>query len=197
MPKPVLKYRPLSIVRMLWKHKILVVAGSVILSGAGAVVISRLPDVYRAESLILVDSQKIPERFVASTVQVTMEEHLAKVSQQILSTTQLEKLIEKFNLYPELRKTKAPEQVIDRMHSDVQIIPEKSWGGGHSTSTGAFRVAYEGPNPTVVAGVVNEISGLFIAGNLRARETRAEATSEFLESQLEEARKSLEKQEAN
>ena len=171
-----------------------------VLSGVGVVIVSRLPDVYRAESLILVDSQKIPERFVASTVQVTLAEHLAKVSQQILSTTQLEKLVNKFNLYPELRRTKSPEQVITQMHQDVEIIPEKGWGGVHPstpTSTGAFKVAYEGPNPTVVAGVVNEIAGLFIVANLRARESRAEATSEFLESQLEEARKSLEKQEVN
>jgi polysaccharide chain length determinant protein (PEP-CTERM system associated) len=198
MPKPTLKYRPLSIVRMLWKQKILIVTAGTVLSGAGAVMVSRLPDVYHAESLILVDSQKIPERFVASTVQASMEEHLAKVSQQILSTTQLEKLIEKFNLYPKLRQTKTPEQVIDQMRADVQIIPEKGWGNGRpDASTGAFRVVYEGPNPTVVASVVNEISELFITGNLRAREIRAEGTSEFLESQLEEARKSLETQEAN
>jgi hypothetical protein len=49
----------------------------------------------------------------------------------------------------------------------------------------------------VVAGVVNEISGLFIAENLKARELRAEDTSEFIESQLKEARKTLEEQEAN
>ena len=198
MPKLTLKYRPLSIVRILWKQKILIVATAAVLSGAGAAIVRRLPDVYHAESLILVDSQKIPERFVASTVQASMEEHLAKVSQQILSTTQLEKLIEKFNLYTKLRQTKSPEQVIDQMRADVQIIPEKGWGNGRpDASTGAFRVVYEGPNPTVVASVVNEISELFITGNLRAREIRAEGTSEFLESQLEQARKSLETQEAN
>jgi len=191
---------PLSIVRMLWKHKTVIVAIWIVLALVGLGIVRLLPNVYHAESLILVDSQKIPERFVASTVEVPVEEHLATISQQILSATQLEKLIRKFNLYPKLRKTKSPEQVIEQMRSDIQIIPEKGWAGarpGSGQSTGAFRVAYEGPDPAVVAGVVNEISGLFIAGNLREREMRAEGTSQFLESQLQEARKNLEQQEAN
>jgi uncharacterized protein involved in exopolysaccharide biosynthesis len=185
---------------MLWKHKTLVVMAWVVLGGVGAAIVSRLPNVYRAESLILVDSQKIPQRYVESTVEVSMEEHLATISQQILSATQLEKLIAKFDLYPKLRKTKSPEQVIDKMHSDIEITPEKGWGGarpGAVKTTGAFRISYEGPDPVVVANVVNEISSLFIAGNLSARERRAEGTSEFIESQLQEARKTLEKQEAN
>lgn len=197
--KVALKYHPLSFIRMIWKHKALALWGWIFLGAVGVVLVSQLPDVYRADSLILVDSQKIPERFVTSTVEVPMEEHLATISQQILSTTQLEKLIDKFNLYPKLRKRFSPEQIIEQMRADVQILPEKGWGARRDgkPSTGAFRVAYEGPNAVIVAGVVNEISGLFVAENLRARERRAEGTSEFIESQLQEARKSLEKQEAN
>jgi protein tyrosine kinase modulator len=199
MPRPALKLHPLSYVRMLWKHKALALVTWLVLSGIALVGVKFVPDVYRSESLIIVDSQKIPERFVSSTVQVTLQDHLATLSQQILSSTQLEKIIEKFDLYPKLRKTRSPEQVISLLRDEIQITPEKGWGDerGASKTTGAFRVAYEGPNPTVVAGVVSEISGLFIAENLRTREQRAEGTSEFIESQLDEARKSLEKQEAN
>src|SRR5262249_42697968 len=157
MTKPALEappLGPLSIVRMLWKHKALVVLAWVVVSGLGVAVVSRLPNVYRAESLILVDSQKIPQRYVESTVEVSMEEHVATMSQQILRPTQLEKLIDKFNLYPKLRQTKSPEQVIDQMHKDIEITPEKGWGGarpGAVKTAGAFRIGYEGPNPAVVA----------------------------------------------
>lgn len=199
MAKPALKFTPLSYARMLWKHKALIAVIWVVVSAIGLVAVRFVPDVYRAESLILVDSQKIPERFVTSTVQVALQDHLATLSQQILSSTQLEKVIEKFNLYPKQRKKMSPEQVIALLRDELSIIPEKGWGGDQSRdkSAGAFRVAYEGQSPTVVAGVVNEISGLFIAENLRSRELRAEGTSDFIESQLEEARISLEKQEAN
>lgn len=199
MAKPALKFTSLSYLRMLWKHKALIAAIWVVVSAVGLVAVRFVPDVYRAESLILVDSQKIPERFVSSTVQVALQDHLGTLSQQILSSTQLEKVIAKFNLYPAQRKKMSPEQVIGLLREDLQVTPEKGWGGDRSAakSAGAFRVAYEGESPTVVAGVVNEISGLFIAENLRSRELRAEGTSDFIVSQLEEARVSLEKQEAN
>lgn len=199
MNRTTLAFHPLSFVRMIWKRKALVCALWVLLSGAGAGVIRTVPDTYRAEALILVDSQKIPERFVASTVQVSPQEHLAAISQRILSGTELEKLIEKFRLYPELRRDLAPERVIEKMRADIEITPEKGWGAPRSSNAaiGAFRIAYEGPSAVVVAGVVNEIAGLFIAENLRSREQRAEGTSAFLESQLQEARKSLEQQESN
>lgn len=178
---------PLSIIRMVWKHKIFIVVVWLVIGAAGMFYVRSLPNVYRAESLIVVDSQKIPERFVASTVQVSLQDHLATISQHILSATQLQKIIDELGLYKEERKTRAPEQIIDQMRKDVQITPDK----------GAFRVAYEGRNPTVVAGVVNRISGLFIGENLKTREQRAEGTSEFIESRLQEARKNLEVQEAN
>jgi len=184
---------------MLWKHKALIAAIWLVVSAVGLVAVRFVPDIYRAESLILVDSQKIPERFVTSTVEVALQDHLGTLSQQILSSTQLEKIIAKFNLYPEQRKKMSPEQVIALLREELLVTPEKAWGGDRSASktAGAFRVAYEGQSPTVVAGVVNEISGLFIAENLRTREMRAEGTSDFIVSQLEEARASLEKQEAN
>ena len=185
---------PLSLARMLWKHRLLAVVIWLASAGTGILIINRLPKIYQAESLVLVDSQKIPERFVAATVQVSLQDHLAMISQQILSTTELDRLIEKYRLYEDLKKTKSPEQIIDQMRKDTKINLERGWGMGRS---GAFRVIYQGRQPTVVANVVNDISGMFIAANLKAREIRAEGTSKFIETQLEEARKNLEEQEAN
>lgn len=184
---------PLSLVRALWKHRPLVLVVSIVIGGVAIAVVHHLPDIYQAESLVLVDAQKIPERFVAATVQVSLQDHLAMISQQILSATQLERLIKKYDLYSELRSTRSPEQIVEQMRKDIKIPLERGWGSGRS---GAFRVVYQGPDPQVVANVVNEISGMFIAENLRARELRAEGTSEFIESQLAEARKNLEEQEA-
>lgn len=184
---------PLTLARMLWKHRLLAVVAVVICAAAGAAVVSRLPKVYQAEALVLVDSQKIPERFVAATVQVALQDHLAMISQQILSATQLEGLIKKYRLYENLKAKKSPEQIIELMRSDIRTPLERGWGTGRS---GAFRVIYQGRDPAIVANVVNEIAGMFIAENLRTREQRAAGTSDFIESQLAEARKQLEEQEA-
>jgi succinoglycan biosynthesis transport protein ExoP len=185
-------WAPLSIVRMLWKHSTLIAGGWILLAAAGAVLVHRLPDVYRAEALILIDSQKIPEKFIAPTIQVALQDHLATINQQILSATQLQRIIEDQKLYLEERKRQTPEEIVARMRKDTSITVDRTWS---ATRPAAFRVAYEGHNPKVVATVVNQVAGLFISENLKSREQRAEGTADFINSQLTQVRASLEQQE--
>jgi len=63
-----------------------------------------LPNVYRSTATVLVDRQQVPESFVQSTVTSTLETRLQTISQEILSRSRLEALINRFGLYPELRK---------------------------------------------------------------------------------------------
>ena len=59
----------------------------------------QLPPLYRASTLILVEPQRIPAAYVSSTVTSTVQERLSTISQQILSRTNLERIILQFNLY--------------------------------------------------------------------------------------------------
>jgi succinoglycan biosynthesis transport protein ExoP len=183
---------PLSILRILWKHKIGIAIGWVALSALGVAGIWQLPAVYRAESVILVDLQEVPERFVAPLVQVSLQDRLATLKQQILSSSQLQQIIESFSLYQDDRKREPQELIIQRMRNEVEVTVER----GFQYGPGAFRVAYEGRRPDVVAGVVNAISNLFIAENTKTREEQAKRTTQFLGAQLAEAKKSLEQQES-
>jgi len=181
-----------SLVRILWKRKVHVLLTWVILSAAVVAVVMLLPATYRAETLILVDQQKIPEKFVSATVNTELQDRLATISQQILSSTRLQEIIDNFKLYENERKTHVQEEIIDLMRGDIKVIPEKGW---IQNRPGAFRVSYEGRNPNVVAQVTNQIGNLFIEENLRSRETMAEGTSDFMKTQLEQAKKNLEEQE--
>jgi polysaccharide biosynthesis transport protein len=179
-----------------------------------------LPLIYRSSTLILVDPQKIPTAYVSPTVTSTVQERLSTISQQILSRTNLEKIILQFGLYKQeenvgtslldkfsqklialtnldLRSElvgfkigKAVESVplevlVDRMRSDIEV---KVMGGGN-----AFTVSYEAREPVTAMRVTSTLASLFIEENLRLREQQAEGTSEFLESQLMEAKGRLEK----
>src|SRR5687767_5074856 len=90
---------PLTLVRMLWKHKVLLASTWVVLTLAAIIALHFWPDVYKSETVILVDSQKIPEQFVNSTVSTELQDRLATLSQQILSSTRLQKIIDTFHLY--------------------------------------------------------------------------------------------------
>src|SRR5262249_20171048 len=58
------------------------------------------------------------------------------------------------------------------------------------------KISYSGKEPRLVARVVTELAGLFINENLKEREQQGTGTTEFLESQLQETRKTLEEHEA-
>jgi succinoglycan biosynthesis transport protein ExoP len=187
------RYSVLSLLRSVWKRRYLSLSVMVLLSSITFGVVLSLPAIYRSEAHILVDSQKIPEQYVASTVNSDVGDRLATISQQILSSTRLKKIIDDFDLYREDRKKIPQEEIIEKMRSDIDIQLERGWTGGRP---GAFRVAYQGPNPTIVAEVANRLANLYIEENLRTRYNQAEGTSDFIEAQLKDAQKKLDETEA-
>ena len=184
---------PLSMIKMIWKRKWLLLGVWAILSTATAVVVHRLPPTYRAEVVVLVDSQKIPERYVSSTVNTEVQERLTTISERILSFSNLQKVIDEFSLYPRDRKRLSSEELTDMMRKDINIKFERGWTGNRA---GAFRIAYSGEDPNSVAQVVNRLSALFVDENLRTREVQAVGTEQFIMAQLAEAKNTLDQLEA-
>ena len=186
------KFSPLSIARTIWKRKGLVLASWLVLTAAVVAIVAGLPAVYQAEALILVDSQKIPDKFVSSTVNSDLQDRITTISQQILSSTRLKKIIDDFSLYSAERKTLFEEEILEKMRKDIGIKLEP---GYNRNRPGAFRVSFQNPDAATVAQVANRLANLFIEENLRTREVQAEGTSEFIDSQLQDAKKALDEQE--
>jgi polysaccharide biosynthesis transport protein len=183
---------PLSVAWMIWKWRWTILAASVVPALAGIIYVTQMPSVYRADTLIVVDSQKIPEKFVSATVQASLNEMLGSISQQALSTARLQKIIDDFGLYKKDRATRSPEDVIAQFRQDLPLTLERGLGAGRP---GAFRITFEGPDAKVVAAVVNRVSSLFVEENRATRTQRSEGTSDFLDAQLRDSKAILDKQE--
>lgn len=179
---------PLSLARTLWKSKTLIGLIWIFLCLLSGAAVYMIPPEYRAEAVILVDGQKIPERYVASTANADVQDRLATISQQILATDHLQKIIDAYHLYERERARLPQEEIIETMRKDIKIVLERGWS---QERPGAFRISYQGRDPFTVAEVANQIGNLFIEENLRTRENHAEGTSEFIEDQLQEAKKAL------
>ncbi len=186
------KLPPLSIARMLWKRRWLVLVLWAVASTIAILVVRALPSVYRAEAIVLVDSQKIPETFVSSTVSGDVADRLALISQSIMTSARLLKIIDAFDLYKDQRDGLSQEDVLNKMHKDISVSFEKSWTGDRMH---AFRLGYQGRNPKIVADVANRLANLYVAENVKAREDQAQGTVDFLRRQLQEAKASLDDQE--
>jgi polysaccharide biosynthesis transport protein len=185
---------PEHYLRLLWHRKWLVLGVWLGVSLAAVVISLRLPDVYTSDTVILVDPQKVPEAYVKSTVTGDVRNRLGTLKQQILSSTRLQKIIDKLNLYPEERKKLAREDVIALMSSNIAVVVVSDFG--QSQDLQAFRIAYSGADPRLVAQVANELAQDFTDDNLRAHEQQASGTTQFLGDQLKETRQALEEQES-
>jgi len=176
------KYTPEVIFEIAWRRKWLILIPAVLVAGTVAVVTHRLPNVYRSDTLILVVPQQVPEAYVKSTVTTRIEDRLQSVSQQILSRTRLERIIQDLNLYPERRRSELMEDVVDRMRKDIDVQIVKG---------DAFRVSFVSEDPRSAMRVTERLASFFIDESLRDREVLAEGTDQFLEAQLEDARRRL------
>lgn len=156
--------------------------------GAGWV----LPSKYRSSTLILVEQPTVPQQFVVPNVGGDLQDRLQSITQQILSRTHLLDIIQRLSLYEKSQERMTPDDLVERMRKDIEIELVRAPGRDQLT---AFNVSFVADDPHVAQQVTSELTNLFINENLTARTKQSESTTEFLGSQLEDARRALAEQE--
>jgi succinoglycan biosynthesis transport protein ExoP len=149
-----------------------------------------LPPRYESSTLILVEQPTMPKDYVTPNVNDDLQERMQSITQQILSRTRLLHIIDEFNLYSG-RAQRSPDQKVELMRKDITIDLVRD----ERNRITAFNVAYSSRNPEVAQQVTGELTNLFINENLEVRQNASEHTTQFLETQLETARKELSDQE--
>src|SRR6185295_12014290 len=99
---------------MILRRKWLVLAIFFACVGVGGLLCVVWPESYRSSTLILVESQKIPEDYVKTLIGSSIEERLNSIQQQVMSRTLLTQMIQEFDLYPEAVSKDGFEGVIER-----------------------------------------------------------------------------------
>jgi len=152
----------------------------------------KLPNTYHAETVILVDPQKVPDSVVPSTVNTTIGDRLSTVRQEIMSPTRLRQVIEDTGLFPEERAQSHLDKAIERMQRS--IVLEIANPGGSQFS--AFRIGYTAQTPSEAAAVPNKLASMVIRSNVQARQAQSSGTADFLETELQDTKRQLEEKEA-
>ena len=189
-----MQYTPADYARMAWRRRWLIVVPFVAGVFGTLVVSSMLPDLYESEMLIQVVPQRIPDSFVQSTVTLRTEDRINALSQQAMSRTELEQLIETFNLYEDARRRLPMQEVVELMRESVDL--EIALGGSRRADAEAFYVRFAYPDAEIATRVTGRIGAIFVEQNARDRSALAEGTLEFLEAELLVARDVLEETEA-
>jgi polysaccharide chain length determinant protein (PEP-CTERM system associated) len=150
-----------------------------------------LPARYLSTTLILVEQPTMPKDYVTPNVNDDLQQRMQSITQQILSRTRLLRIIDQFGLYTAPHSHRSADQKVDAMRKDIGIDLVRD----DRNQITAFNVSYTSRDPRMAQKITSELTNLFINENLEVRQQQSEDTTQFLEGQLETARKTLADQE--
>lgn len=155
-----------------------------------------LPSLYTSSTTLLFGQEGISESLVMERTPNELELRLGTITQAVLSRSQLQEVIDEFDLYANMRLKASPEAVIKRLRKDINIeqraATQPQWG---QNSTYSITIAYQSWDPELAADVVNNLATRFKTENERVRTGQAVRTTQFIRTQMEEARTRLSEEE--
>ena len=178
--------RAFGIIRRRWI--VATVAAATVMAAAVAFALY-LPDLYRAHAIVLVERPL--GDVVRPNVGNELNDRLHVIQQTILSRDRLTQLVNRFNLYPELRKTGSLEDVLAQAREDINWEPNGPEQVSGRTKTVTFTLSYTGDDRKVVSDVTNAVAEFYVAYNEQMRASEAQGATQFYKAQLEAARAQL------
>jgi polysaccharide chain length determinant protein (PEP-CTERM system associated) len=174
--------------RRLW----VIVLPAILLAVVGYVASLRLPKRYNSEAVILLEPQKVPGDVALSPEE--LNQSLAKLREQILSRPLLQGVVERLGLVREWNKV-AFEDLADHLKASIKIAPLKGEFSAKEGGWPGLSVSVTMENPRLAQQVCAEIASASIDWSLNAREQRDQHLTEFLATQLSDAKRKLDEQE--
>jgi polysaccharide chain length determinant protein (PEP-CTERM system associated) len=202
---------------MFFRRKWWVLIPFVLTLAGGVVFIEWTPKVYKASTMILVESQRVPTEYVPSPVPDDLQQRLQTISQQVRSRTNLENIIERHELFPGPEDvslgilSRVKREVLSRLNlleASVHQIDEERPSMQQlvndvrsridvslRANNQAFEISFQWSDPHVAARVANALASQFIDQNLKVREQMAIGTSRFLDAEVQRLQSELRKRE--
>ena len=174
--------------QIIWKRKWLIVLPAIAITIAIAWVVWRLPNVYESTTLLIVKPPVIPGILVPALSEVDLSMRINNIGQVVASRSSLEPLILKYELYQEERRQRQPmESIVERMRKDINVELDKS----RNDVTNAFQISYRERDPRKTQAVTAELAGKYVTAQTNATIQGGEATAQFFEQQLAQAKAEL------
>jgi polysaccharide chain length determinant protein (PEP-CTERM system associated) len=150
-----------------------------------------IPPEYESQTLVLVEGQKVAEGYVKPVLSEDLTSQLASMREQILSRSRLQPILERYDLFSGLHTDM--DARIELMRKNIEIKPIHSEVG---SGLPGFYISYKANDARVAQAVCTEITSMFTNESLKHHEQSAEGTTDFLQSQLDNAKRKLDEQDA-
>src|SRR5579863_2762746 len=142
------------------------------------------PASYRSVGTILIEQQELPPDLVKSTITSFADQRIQVIAQRVMTTDNLLRIIDHYNLYPALRRNKPREVLLAQIRKDIhlQMISADVIDQGHAMKANiAFSVSYDSVSPESAARVANEIISLYLDENVKTRRRLSAEAATFLD----------------
>src|ERR1700730_15237413 len=167
-----------------WRRRRTFLAAAVISGIATVLLAVVLPATYRSTATILIEQQEIPQELVRSVITSFADQRVQVISQRVMTTQNLLSLVDRYNLYPDVRRTQPREVLLAKLRGDIgmrmisaDVIDPRS--GRPTQATIAFSVSYQSRSPELALKVANELTTLYLNENLTSRTQLSQQTSAF------------------
>jgi uncharacterized protein involved in exopolysaccharide biosynthesis len=148
----------------------------VLVVAAAAAAALTWPPVYRSTAMVLIEEPEIPDSLVDASFDTYADQRLEAISRRVMATDNLIDIVERFDLYPELRAQQPPTAVAGAMRADVGIRRIAAESG---EATVAFEVHFDYGDAAVAQHVADELVSLYLQENVRQRRQLITGTAEF------------------
>jgi uncharacterized protein involved in exopolysaccharide biosynthesis len=142
------------------------------------------PPSYVSTGTILIEQQEVPTELVRSTISSYADQRIQVISQRVMTTSNLLRIIEQYKLFAEERRRYGRETVVGLMRANIRfrtisadVIDPRQ--GRPTQATIAFSVGFVHRSPEVAAQVANELASLFLEENLKTRRQLTDQAESF------------------
>ena len=121
------------------------------------------------------------------------DQRISQVEQTVTSVDSLNAIIDKFNMYPDARKTMSPAALASKMAKKIKLDfigstlsnpAEAEKASIEQLSAVAFTLSFDYSDPKITQAVTAELVNRFLEEDTAIRRRQAEDTSAFLQSQI-------------
>lgn len=152
----------------------------------------KIPDYFTSSFIIYIQPQQITTNLINQQEKDQQSERFDAMVKELVSRPRLLSVIQRFDLYPDLKGLSGQEKALMRFRNAYKIENVASLFGQNPNISPTFRVTFSHRDSNKTFKVAEELQNLFLEESIVAQASETRGTEEFFTAQLKAVQKKLE-----
>lgn len=167
--------------RLLRQRLPIMIALILLCTVAATIISTRMPTLYRANAVLLVEEAQIPDSMVRGMTEVDAQQQLEVIQRRLLTRANLLDVARTNQVFADERNMN-PDDIVREMRARTNV--KRASGRNRAT---VMNISFGGPDARQVAAVVNQYVTIALDANSSFRTQRAQGTLDFFQQEVERA----------